>query len=276
MPGLDEHRETRMKGLAAVQRRHGQQVQDGPPDIDPSQVPCQLLQTRVSRDQVGVDGEPDWNPNQGHRCWARQADQELLARSRSTVTDKAANPMQDDRAVWHPKASSHSSVPHLVPQDGRADQLDRDERRLLDELVALPAHLGQHAQRGGLARVRERLGRDGERVDEALRVRARNLCEEAVDRAPTGMFREGSRKAPEALLARRAVDGTHRTNGLGAWMRAMICGVTSSHKSAEMSSQPACTAASTSARWPCVNQSVSNRSRSCSAEPSRVSAVDRG
>ena len=83
-------------------------------------------------------------------------------------------------------------------------------------------------------------------------------------------------QAPEALLARRAVDGTHRTNGLGAWMRAMICGVTSSHKSAEMSSQPACTAASTSARWPCVNQSVSNRSRSCSAEPSRVSAVDLG
>ena len=73
----------------------------------------------------------------------------------------------------------------------------------------------------------------------------RNLCEEAVDRAPTGMFREGSRKAPEALLARRAVDGTHRTNGLGAWMRAMICGVTSSHKSAEMSSQPACTASQT-------------------------------
>ena len=65
-----------------------------------------------------------------------------------------------------------------------------------------------------------------------------------------------------------------RTAGVGEWMRAMICGVTSSQRSAEISSHPACTAASTSARAPYLNQSVSSRSKSCSAR-SRPSAMDR-
>ena len=88
------------------------------------------------------------------------------------------------------------------------------------------------------------------------------------------MFREGSRKAPEALLARRAVDGTHRTNGLGAWMRAMICGVTSSHVSIGIASKPFCTASVTWGLPPYLNHIVSSRSVSCSAR-SRPRAIER-
>jgi hypothetical protein len=53
------------------------------------------------------------------------------------------------------------------------------------------------------------------------------------------------------------------TCGLLVWMRAMICGITTSQVSMLTRPKPSCSAASTSGAEPHVNHSVSNRRMSC-------------
>ena len=74
-------------------------------------------------------------------------------------------------------------VPHLVPQDGDADQLVADEQRLLDEHGAVLAHRIHDAHRRLHAHGRRRLGRDGQRVHERLRMGRADVRQEVVDEA---------------------------------------------------------------------------------------------
>ena len=65
-----------------------------------------------------------------------------------------------------------------------------------------------------------------------------------------------------------------RTAAIGLWMRAMICGVTSSHVSIGIVSKPCCTASSTAGLAPYLNHIVSRRNVSWSAR-SRPRAIER-
>lgn len=67
---------------------------------------------------------------------------------------------------------------------------------------------------------------------------------------------------------------SRRTRGDGAVMRAMICGITSSHVSTITLAKPSLTACDTSSWWPYLNHSVSRRSVSCRLLP-LASAIER-
>jgi hypothetical protein len=74
--------------------------------------------------------------------------------------------------------------PQLVPEDGHADELVRDERGLLDEERVLVAHSVHDAVGDLFTHHHLRLGRDEERIDERLRVGAADEVEQLSDRAP--------------------------------------------------------------------------------------------
>lgn len=80
--------------------------------------------------------------------------------------------------------------PELVPEDGDADELVADERRLLDEERVLVAHAVHDAVGDLLAHQHLRLGRDEERVDERLRVGAADEVEQLGDGAPDERVRD--------------------------------------------------------------------------------------
>ena len=74
-------------------------------------------------------------------------------------------------------------VPHFVPQDGDADQLVAYEQRLLDQHGAVLPHRIHDAHRRLHAHGRRRLGRDGQRVHERLRMGRADVRQEVVDEA---------------------------------------------------------------------------------------------
>jgi len=80
-------------------------------------------------------------------------------------------------------------VPQLVPENGHADQLARHQQRLVDQRVAVLAHLVEDAEGGGLAHLAVAFAGHGQRVHERLRVGATDARQQLVQQAADGRRR---------------------------------------------------------------------------------------